>query len=69
MQKRVHARVSNNMAAILRNSKRTTPIDNSICTELLTLYEWLADLKRPWKIPMGHLIPRDKTLGCTGDVQ
>ena len=67
LQKRVHSLVSKSMAAVLWNSRAATPLSPAIRSELCYLYDWLADLSRPWQIPIGHVIPRDRTLGSTGD--
>ena len=64
---RLESLVQKSMATVLWNSSTRTPVTDSIREELRYLHNWLIDESQPWEIPIGHVIPRDITIQCTGD--
>jgi hypothetical protein len=67
LQHRVDSLIARQMSRVLWNPRHKTAVPPALRQELSILHDYLSDPEKPWRISIGHLIPRDPHFEFTGD--
>jgi hypothetical protein len=67
LQHRVDSLIARQMSLVLWNPCHKTAVPPALQEELSILHDYLSDPEKPWRILIGHLIPRDPHFEFTGD--
>jgi hypothetical protein len=65
--RRIPSLLAREQAALLWKTRQLIPVSEQVREQLRYLHDYLADFSNPWKISIGHIIPRDPAATSFGD--